>query len=90
MERHTHDVSEITRPISSGFNPAKLIGLLAVIGLVWAMMKHRARSGFGPMSGGGGGGGRWGGRREAIAAFHRQLHEGDAESPVADEGSATA
>ena len=80
MARHTHDVSDITRPATSGFNPGKLIGILVAIGLVRAIANHKLRGhGFGPMaSGNAAGGGRWAGRRAAIADFHRQLHEQDA------------
>ena len=92
MERHTHDVSDITRPAGSGFNPGKLIGILVAIGLVRAIVSHKMRGHrFGPMGGGDAGGGRWAGRRAAIADFHRQLHEQDAEASAGAEtkGDAT-
>lgn len=86
MERHTHDVSEITRPAASGFNPAKLIGILVAIGMVRAIASHKIRGhAFGPMASGNASGGRWAGRRAAIADFHRQLHEQDAEAAAGTE-----
>lgn len=93
MERHTHDVSDITRPVGSGFNPGKLIGILVAIGLVRAIVSHKRRGHrFGPMGPDVTGGSRWGGRGAAIADLHRQLHEQDAEAAAGSDpsGDATA
>jgi hypothetical protein len=93
MERHTHDVSDITRPVGSGFNPGKLIGILAAIGLFYAIASHKMRGHrFGPMGAADAGGRRWAGRRAAIAEFHRQMHADDAQTAAAPDapGDATA
>jgi hypothetical protein len=88
MERHTHDASDITRPVGSGFNVGKIIGILGAIGLVRAIASHKLRGrGFGPMGAGDGGGGRWAGRRAAIADFHRQMHAHDAQTAEATAAS---
>lgn len=93
MERHTHDVSDITRPAASGFNPGKLVAIVVAIGLVRAIANHKLRGrGFDPMGAADATGGRWAGRRAAIADFHRQMHERDAEAAAASDapGDATA
>ena len=91
MERHTHDVSDITRPAGSGFNPGKLIGILVAIGLVRAIASHKMRGHrFGPTASDVAGGSRWGGRGAAIADFHRQLHERDAEATAGSDASGDA
>lgn len=92
MEQHTHDVSEITRPISNGLNPARLLGLVVAVGLVRAVAMRKARrgGGFGPMRDWPAGRSRWAGRGEAVAEFHRQLHARDAQAAPADEAAASA